>query len=326
MSQRTFSDQEIVQYLLGSSTDAERLDELSFTDDEFAARLQSVENDLVDAYVSGELSGQPLENFNLHYLSSPHRRNKVLMARGLKDVLNSPEGLDRTALTESRSGLWNSLREFFLVPRPRLQIGLATALLLILAAAAWLFVSNLRLHQQSNQSHTELVNLQRRELELQEQIASQRSADSEKTKELTDLRDQIALLEGRTSEPQREKSVPPQRSSSIVSFALAPQMRGASQITMIAVPEDTDYVRLQLDLETGNYVAFRSELKSQPGNQLVWRSGKLRASDAGTTKVVVVRLPAGLLKSQRYIIELSGISSDSKAEVVGRYLFEVKKP
>ena len=103
-------------------------------------------------------------------------------------------------------------------------------------------------------------------------------------------------------------------------------MRGASQITMIAVPEDADYLRLQLDLETGNYADFRSELKSQPGNQLVWRSGKLRATDTGTSKVVVVRLPAGLLKSQAYIVELSGISSDSKADVVGRYLFEVKKP
>ncbi len=170
------------------------------------------------------------------------------------------------------------------------------------------------------------MNLQRRERELHEQIASQRSADSEKTKELTDLREQIALLEGRTNEPQREQSAPPRRSSNIVSFALAPQMRGASQITTIAVPEDADYVSLQLDLETGNYADFRSELKSQPGNQLVWRSGKLRATDAGTSKVVVVRLPAGLLKSQRYIVELSGISSDSKADVVGRYLFEVKKP
>ncbi len=120
MSQRTFSDQEIVQYLLGSSTDAERLDELSFTDDEFAARLQSVENDLVDAYVRGELAGEALENFNLHYLSSPHRRNKVLMARGLKDVLISPEGLDSSTLTESRRPLWNSLREFFLIPTPGL--------------------------------------------------------------------------------------------------------------------------------------------------------------------------------------------------------------
>ncbi len=326
MGQSSLSDQQIAQYLLGSSTDAERLDELSFTDDEFAARLQSVENDLVDAYVRGELSGQALENFNLHYLSSPHRRNKVQIAGGLKDVLNRPVAPEHSAVVESPRSLWAAIRQYFLVPKLGLQTGLAAALLVILAAATWLAVINSRLRQQANQSQTELVNLQRRERELHEQVASQRSADSEKTKELTDLREQIAELQRKTSEPQREQPAPPRKSSSIVSFALAPQMRGAGQISTIAVPEDADYVSLQLDLETGNYAAFRSELKTQPGNQIVWRSGKLRASDAGTSKVVAVRLPASLLKAQRYIVELSGISSDGKAEVVGRYLFEVKKP
>jgi hypothetical protein len=321
---RLFSDQQIAQYLLGSSTDAEHLDELSFTDDEFAARLQSVENDLVDAYARGELSGQALENFNVHYLSSPHRRNKVLIALGIKDAL-SPEGV-KPALTKSRKPLWNSRGGFFLVPNPGLQIGLTAALLLILATAAWLSVSNLRLRQQANQSQTELVNLQRRERELHEQIASHRSVDSEKTKELTKLREQIALIERKTSEQQSEPSDPGRRSSNIVSFALGPQLRGAGQISMITVPQDADYLSLKLDLETSTFPAYRAELKTQPGNQMVWKSGRLLAGNAGTGKVVVVTLPAGLLKAQRYIVELSGMSSDGKAEVFGRYLFEVTRP
>ena len=52
-------EQQLVRYLLGllPEEEAERLDEQSVVADEFAARLQCVENDLVDAYVSGTLEG-----------------------------------------------------------------------------------------------------------------------------------------------------------------------------------------------------------------------------------------------------------------------------
>ncbi len=67
---QTASDQLVTQYLLGSlsSEETERLDELSLADDEFAGRLQVLENELIDAYVEGELSGQTLEHFNSFYL------------------------------------------------------------------------------------------------------------------------------------------------------------------------------------------------------------------------------------------------------------------
>ena len=79
MSKRTYNDQTINEYLLGSLPEAEseRLDELSFTDDEFAEALRAAEKDLVDAYVQGELSGAALERFKSHYLSTPRRRGNV---------------------------------------------------------------------------------------------------------------------------------------------------------------------------------------------------------------------------------------------------------
>jgi hypothetical protein len=51
-------DELVVRYLLGAlpDDDTECLDELSITDDEFALRLRTVEQDLVDAHVKGELS------------------------------------------------------------------------------------------------------------------------------------------------------------------------------------------------------------------------------------------------------------------------------
>src|SRR5215471_6935099 len=75
----------MIEYLLGSlpEKEAERLDELSITDDAFVSRLNDVENDLVDAYVRGELSGEIRERFRSFYLASPKRRAKVRFAETL---------------------------------------------------------------------------------------------------------------------------------------------------------------------------------------------------------------------------------------------------
>src|SRR4029079_9203309 len=67
-------DRHLTRYVLGLLPDeeAERLDEQSIMDDEVAARLRSVENDLVDAYVCGTLEGELLEPFEPLDLGAAH--------------------------------------------------------------------------------------------------------------------------------------------------------------------------------------------------------------------------------------------------------------
>ena len=81
MDQQTLSDQLITQYLLGSlsSEETERLDELSLSDDEFAVRLQAVENELIDAYVEGEpfRSDAAAVQFILSVLAEKMRKGKI---------------------------------------------------------------------------------------------------------------------------------------------------------------------------------------------------------------------------------------------------------
>src|SRR5262245_1676843 len=86
MEKRIYNEELIVQYLLGSLSEeeTESFDELCFVDDEFAERLSAVENDLVDTYVRGELSSRNLERSDSHYLASPRRREKVIIARAFQ--------------------------------------------------------------------------------------------------------------------------------------------------------------------------------------------------------------------------------------------------
>src|SRR5215475_11685384 len=77
------SDQHLVPYLLGllPENEAERLDELSVTNDDIAGRLQVAEDDLIDAYVDGELSGEMLARFESICVSLPKWRERVSFAR-----------------------------------------------------------------------------------------------------------------------------------------------------------------------------------------------------------------------------------------------------
>ena len=75
-------DRQLIRYLLGLLTDeeAERYDEQSIVDDDLAARLRVVEDNLVDAYVNGTLEEDLRQRFESFYLSSPRRREKVRFA------------------------------------------------------------------------------------------------------------------------------------------------------------------------------------------------------------------------------------------------------
>ena len=66
MSDSSLNEQLIVDYLLGDLPEAEadRLNELSVANDEFAEYLEAIENDLVDDYIRDELSEKQRPGLN----------------------------------------------------------------------------------------------------------------------------------------------------------------------------------------------------------------------------------------------------------------------
>lgn len=335
MGNQSEDKQVVTQYLLGALSEAEqeRLDEMSLTDDEFADRLRVVENDLIDSYVGGELSGEALTRFNTHYLASPGRRERVRFAESLlafadKAVAAQARDTSSSAPTshaEREPGFREASRWRFFAPlRPALQWGLAAAVLLILIGGSYLFVENLRLRNQMAQEQAERAGLEKREQDLQRQLDQQRSLDAETEKELTQVRHRLAQLEQQQAAGRQEpKPEPDQRDLKVVAFNLSPQTRGIGQIPTLTIPAAADYVALSLELEAEDFQGYRAALKNPATNQIVWRSGRLKAS--GKDKTVHVRLPAGSLNSQNYLIELSGISAKGLAENAGSYSFKVVK-
>ena len=112
----------------------------------------------------------------------------------------------------------------------------------------------------------------------------------------------------------------------IVSFVLAPPLRGAGQIPTVSIPAGTSLVSMQLQLEPNPNVAYRVALLNQSNKKTLWRSGKLKATTTGDGKALNISFDAGLLNSQAvYVLRVSGITADGAVEVIGDYSFRVRK-
>jgi hypothetical protein len=145
MSNQRYNEQEMTEYLLGSSSeeDTERFDAISVTDREFADQLDATENDLVDAYIHGELTAATLERFETHYLTSALRRDKVEFARSFQTYAQQHAVPNRGTVVSKQPKRRGSLAELFfpfseLNKRPSvLPWGLVAAALVLLTFAGW---------------------------------------------------------------------------------------------------------------------------------------------------------------------------------------------
>ena len=156
--QQRFDDQVLVRYLLGTlpEEEAERLDGLSIADDAFAWQLNAVENDLVDGYVRGELSGEDLARFKKSYLSSPKRLQKLEFAEalssfGAKTPNAAAQAVSAITVPGSKPKQESSkdlpARRWFSAPHLVPQWGFAGGALVLLFAAGYLLLDNVRLRR-----------------------------------------------------------------------------------------------------------------------------------------------------------------------------------
>lgn len=341
----TINNETVVNYLLGSLSDAEteRLDELSITDDEFAAALNAAEKDLVDAYVHGELTAIELSKFRSHYLVSPLRRAKLDFAQAFGAMAEkhyigqrpATEGFPAQLSTVQEPLGWFARKSFFPTPRLAWQWGFAVAAIALLMAASWLMFENRRLRQQVSQTQAKPVGSGTREEELQNELERQRQVVAKTEQDLARVREERERLEDEMKQRGQEskvgsgaRSVPdrpgysPSRAA-VASFTLMPQMRGVQQMPTISIPAGTEQVAIQLELEPNDYSAYRVALRNQTGNQTLWRSGGLKASGTRDSRTLKVSFPSALLRPEVYVLRVIGVSAKSASEVIGDYSFRV---
>jgi hypothetical protein len=294
---RAFDDQILVQYLLGALPDeeTERLDELSIADE--------IENDLGDAYARGELSGDTLRQFEASYLSSPRRRRKVELAKGLlvmERKLMLPPGVTHIGKVPVSIQEEKASRRFrwswFSSANSKVQWGFASATLVALAAMGFFFVQNVRLKRELIEAQAQHLSLDHRVQDLEHQL-------NQDLQELAQARDLDHL--------------------GTASLFLPAPTRGASRVPTISLHPETDLVIFAIALESNDFPTYRAALKDLTTNQTVWLSANLEASSGEGDKTVSVTFRAVLLKQRNYILELTGISAAHRSEHISRYPFRV---
>jgi len=310
---QVYDDQLLIRYLLGQlpEEETERLDELSIVGDDFASRLRDVENDLVDAYAGGELSGETLARFQSSYLSSAEGREKVKFAQVLlasqARATAAPAGNASVAIAPGAKArnVPQQRWRFFGLPRLTVNWGLAGAACMAIAAGSYLLLERQSLRSQLDQAQADRTALQR---QLDEQRPTRSLAQAAQPSDPNHGVAEAAKLS---------------RAPKAVAFLLLAQTRGIGPIASVAVPPGIDLAVLHLQLEFDDFPKYRAALKDPVTDRIVWHSQNLTPMSLGGKRAVSAGLPASLLKPQNYALELSGIPANGPAELIGSYPFRV---
>jgi len=291
---------ELVQYLLGvlPPEDTERLDEASIVDDDIAARLRRVEDDLVDSYVRGQLSGDTLAQFESHYLASRHRRDRVEFARKFLRAVDKVDTEAAPVVAEAPAKVGGS----------KVLATLAVAATLSLAAGGALLLQNVRLGRGLREAQIDRVAVDQRARDLERQLKELRDANETATKELARARESATTVV---------------REAATVALVLLPQTRSIGPVPTLVMPAVTDQLGFELRLEANDFPSYQVGLRDPAVNTVIWRSGWIAAKSSAGQSSVRVGVPARALKPQHYSLDLSGRRPAGGTEVVGSYAFEI---
>ena len=101
----------ISRYLLGELPEEQQveIEDRAFSDKDYLATITTVENDLIDEYVRGELSAPDRQRFESRFLASAERRKRVGNTRTPRNAEWSRQS-DRSLATHSQRAQWSTGR------------------------------------------------------------------------------------------------------------------------------------------------------------------------------------------------------------------------
>jgi hypothetical protein len=306
----------MIQYLLGQLSEAEQegLEEKYFADGDVFEQLLGVEDDLIDAYVRGELSPGEREHFERRFLASPRRRERLEFAsvlagsRPTAQPAAAPRAGDRR-----RASFWQALLSPFQTRNMLLPFSLAAATVIAVAGVSWLALRT------------------RTAPEIPQQVGT--AQPEPPPGENPPPRQEPPTLPEPAPTPTpaprpRVASAPRQRApmdGSVVSFALEPELvRDIQESKKLRIPPNARSVRLRLELDADEYARYRAVLRTSEGKE-VWSQSGLTASAAKSARSVSVSMPAHVLASGEYVLTLSGVAAGGHIEEAADYIFAVEK-
>jgi hypothetical protein len=303
------TDERLVDYLLGrlSDEDAAPLDELSIADEEFAWRLRAVENDLVDVYVRGGLDAATRERFKTFYLASPRRRDKVTFAEGFGGAV------DRAGARPSASeAMDDAPRSSVAGRRSPPYWWLATAAAIAAIAFSALFLQHREFRQELADAQQRTAALDQRTRELEQKLAERPAVAVDSTVAPSSSRGTMTAV----------TSLAAAETPTTAAIELSPETRAPGSIAVKLPPENTR-AAFDLRLESNDFRRYQATLKDPGTDRVLWQSQWMAPTTRHDTSMVSIALPAHVLKTQHYTLELAGQTAAGRVDLAGSYVFEV---
>ena len=292
------------RYLLGGLLPEERveIEDRYLNDGDVYDELLATEDDLLDAYVRGELADDDRQDFETRYLSTPERIEKVEFARALNRAAAMHVHEARQPSVWQR--IWASLSATQGIPR----WSLAAAMVLVAVSAALLLVQQRRSAmaiQQAQAAQTELRH--------EEDRLRRRNTDLEQENARKDLQTpQVAQLE-----------LPVGTETLLRLSSGASRSAGEPEPEpVLTLQEASAPVGLVLELTDDTYKSYAAAL-SDPERREVIRAKSLPRQTLDKIDVVVWLVPAHLMPPGDYTVQLKGLNPKGNSEYVGRYTFRV---
>ena len=289
-------DERLVDYLLGrlSDEEAEPYDERSIADEDFVWRLRAVENDLIDAYVRGSLTGDTRRRFETVYMASPRRRERVMFARSLPSRVDRLEPPAEPAAATLVAGPGTA--------RSRTARWLMAAAALALAATGALVG-----RQQWLKSTAPVA-----------------AATSQRSATLNASADAAADAPAPLAPAGASPAAVSRPATTTAPLTLSPETRAVASVATLAIPAGADLAAFTLRLESDDFRRYRATLKEPATDRVVWRSDWTPATVKDDVASVSIAIPTAQIgHPQHYAIELSGRTDAGGADLVASYVFEV---
>jgi anti-sigma-K factor RskA len=301
----------MVRYLLGdlSASESEAIEERSLRDRQYFEELLAVEEELVDDYVRGMLPAERRRQFEQFWLISPERQERVAIAKGLLDTFQAQNR--RGPLYRAATTLFTPLF------RPaRWRLALAATVLVAVIGALWLVPAAIRTDRELAHVRLERDGLQRKQQEVQDELARERTRNEELTGQLRREREQRPVV------PEQVEAASPK--ATVATFVLSAGLtRSRPGQNELVVQSGIVDVRLQIDLPGDvKHFRYRGALRTPEGRD-VWSQDVLPDRTQPTVSRVLVIVPSLVLPDGDYVLSLKGFLPSGDVENLPSRVFRV---
>jgi len=311
------NDLPLKSYLLGdlNPNEQQRLEQRLMIDSAAFEELRWIEDELIDDYLEGSLSGSEKEKFENFFLSTPERRQKLSFAESLKRYVAVHSS------KENRWSIWwNSSKALWRSQNPVYRWCLAASLLLIIAGGSWSIAQISRLQKALEQGGSRASQMQL--MEMQDRYSQMSMALQREQSRLRLLEQEAANLK-QGVKPGNSSLLPGQLQTTLIAVTLPPgQLRDFGGSQRISIPAGTDLAQFDLKMEPEDYSQYRAILQNVDQDK-IWTQISPMTESGMQGQFLRLIVPAKLLKPGDYVLKLSGVTAAGDFEDIGNYYFRV---